>query len=43
MTMLRWLWPLRWRSVRRRVDGLEARVAALEAGRPVIVRVGGDR
>ncbi|ASL08459.1 hypothetical protein MYCODSM44623_01709 [Mycobacterium intracellulare subsp. chimaera] len=32
---------LRWWSVRRRVADLGARVAALEAGRPRIVRVGG--
>ncbi|ETZ54632.1 hypothetical protein L838_1614 [Mycobacterium avium MAV_120709_2344] len=30
-----------WWSLRRRVAALEKRVAALEAGRPRIVRVGG--
>lgn len=39
--MLRWVsWPPWW-SLRRRVADLERRVAALEAGRPVIVQVGG--
>lgn len=38
---MRWmLWP-RWWSLRRRVADLERPVAALEAGRPVIVQVGG--
>lgn len=36
---MRWLWRLRWRSLRRRVADLEERVAALEAGRPRIVQV----
>lgn len=31
----------RWWSLRRRVADLEQRIAALEAGRPVIVQVGG--
>lgn len=30
-----------WFSVRRRIADLERRVAALESGRPRIVRVGG--
>lgn len=41
MTMSHWLWPLRGRSVWRRVADFEARVAAVEAGRPRIVGVGG--
>lgn len=39
--MRRRLWWLRW-SVRCRIADLERRVAALEAGRPPIIRVGGD-
>lgn len=37
---MRRLW--RWWSVRRRITELERRVEALEAGRPQIIRVGGD-
>lgn len=40
---MRWVRHLSSWSVRRRVADLEARVAALEAGRPVIVQVGGSR
>jgi hypothetical protein len=37
------LWRPQWRLLRRRVADLEQRVAALEAGRPRIVQVSGDR